>query len=84
MVSVSDDSLCTVAITNYAPYPISLKQCSDIEIEGVQGKIEHLSQTKVKYIFECINLVNGQATSSQSLTREQIEQHTNLNLPKEF
>ena len=72
---VSDSGLCTIAVTNCAPYQITLKRDSVIgliEDECAQGKIEPLSNTKVTEIFESINLICAHATSSHKWTRGDI------------
>ena len=50
LVTVTNEGLCTVAVTNCATYRITIKQGSVIgfiKIERNQGKIESLSETKV-------------------------------------
>ena len=72
---VSDAALCTIAVTNCAPYPITLKRGSvigPIEEECAQGKIGPLSNTKVMESYESINLICAHATSSHEWTRDDI------------
>ena len=75
LIHVSDSDLCTIAVTNCAPYPITLKRGSVIGLvkdECAQGKIEPLSNTKVTEIFDSINLICAHATSSHKWTRDDI------------
>ena len=75
LIYVSDSALCSIAVTNCAPYPITLKRGSVIglvEDEGARGEIEPLSDTKVTEIFESINLICAQATSSHKWSRDDI------------
>ena len=87
LVNVSESGLCTIAVTNCAPYPITLKRGSVIgliEEECAQGKIEPLSDTKGTKIFESINLICAHATSSHKWTRDDIASKIQLNVPTEF
>ena len=86
-MNVLESVLCTVAVTNCAPYPITIKRGSIIGLidkECSQGKIEPLSDTKVTDIFESINLVCAHATSSHKWTRDDIASKIKLNVPTEF
>ena len=83
-MNVSDIRLCTIAVSNCAPYPITLKRGSVIgliEEECAQGKIELLSDNKVTEIFESINLVYAQINSSHKWTRDEIASKVQLNDP---
>ena len=88
LVYVSDSGLCTVAVTNCAPYPIQLKRGSVIGLIQdeccAQDEIEPLSDTKVMEIFESINLICAHATSSHKWTRDDIASKIQLNVPTEF
>ena len=88
LVYVSDSGLCTVAVTNCAPYPIQLKRGSVIGLIQdeccAQDEIEPLSDTKVTEIFESINLICAHATSSHKWTRDDIASKIQLNVPTEF
>ena len=82
-MTVTEDGLCSVAVTNCGPYPITNKQGSAIgiiKIKDDQDKIQPQKEPKVTEIFESINLVTAEATSSQKLTEEQIEQKVKLNV----
>ena len=86
-VNVLETGLCTVAVTDCASYPITIKRGSVIgliEEECSQGKIDPLSETKVTEIFEIINLVCAHTTSSHKRTRDEIASKVKLNVPTEF
>ena len=81
-MDVTNEGLCTVAVTNCAPYPISIKRGSVIgfiQIESDQGKIKSLSE-----MFESINLLNVEATYKQKLTRDEIAQKVKHNVQQSF
>ena len=87
LIMVSEDNLCTIPVTNCAPYAITIKQGSVIgfvEEECSQGKVEPLSDTKVTEIFESIDNVCAHANSSHKWTRDEIAQKSKLNVPPEF
>ena len=87
LVSVSDDGFCTIAVTNCAPYDISVARGSIvgyIETEGQNAKIEKLSKTKIKEICDAINLVAAPLNAPKSLSNEQIIAQANLQVPSEF
>jgi hypothetical protein len=82
LVSLSPDGFCTVAITNCAPYDICVQRGSIIgliETEGQHGKVEQLSDSKVKEICDTINLVTSKIGEQKSfLTRELLNSKSNL------
>ena len=85
LVKITDEGFCTIAITNCAPYDIVIQRnvvIGKIDTEGPHSKIELLSQDKVKEIFTSINELT--ATTSKTLTREQILTRANINVPEQY
>ena len=85
LVKISDDGFCTIAVTNCAPYDIEIPRgivIGTIVTEDKDCRVEQLSQTKVKEVFESINLVSSVKT--QQLSRDDIVSKCNLNVPVQY
>ena len=85
LIKITDDGFCTVAITNCAPYDIEIPRGSvigTVVTEDQDSKVEQLSQSKVKEVFESINLVS--TTKTPQLSRQDIISKCNLNVPAQY
>ena len=86
LVKITDDGFCTIAITNCAPFDIDIQRnvvIAAIETEDLEPKVEQLSQAKVKSVFDTINSIAA-TSKTNSLTREQIIEKSNLNVPSQY
>ena len=75
-----------MAITNCAPFDIEIERgvvVGTVVTEDPHCKIEQLSQSKVKEVFDTINLISS-TTTSKLLSREDIISKCNLNVPTQY
>ena len=89
MITVLEDNLCTIAVTNCEQYAVTIRRGSVIgfvEEECSQSAFEPLSEPKVTEIFKSINNVCAHATSSHKWTRDEIAQKSKskVNIPPKF
>ena len=86
LIHITEEGLCTIAVTNCATHDIELDRASliaNIETDFDCTKATPLSQQHVNSVFETINSVTSQE-SLHSFTKEQIEQKANINVPPEY
>ena len=86
LIHITNEGLCTIAVTNCATHDIELDRASiiaNIETDFDCTKATPLSQQHVFSVFETINSVTAQKPIL-SFTKEQVEQKANINVPPQY